>query len=115
MVTRLSTIFVALLLALGLIFVQVQVGSAAILHDSYRGTVISYQTGKTIGVEGKNGVKTFDVANAWTKGDIQPNDHVLVKYSNKDGRMVASSVRVIGTQSAKTEMGQTHEGQTETK
>jgi len=48
--------------------------------------------GKSIVVKGKKGDMTFDVANAKMKGEPKEGDKVVVKYTEKDGKMIASSV-----------------------
>jgi hypothetical protein len=47
---------------------------------------------KMIVVKGKQGDKSFDVANAKMKGEPKQGDKVTVKYTEKDGKMTASSV-----------------------
>jgi len=59
----------------------------------YKGEVISFdQTGHIIVVKGKEGEKTFDVSQATIKGKVEPEHYVAVKYTETDGKMVASSV-----------------------
>lgn len=47
---------------------------------------------KTIVVKGKKDEMTFDVATAQMKGEVEEGDRVTVKYTKKDGQMLASSV-----------------------
>ena len=62
----------------------------------YRGEVTSFdQTGHTIVVKGKEGEKTFDVSQATMKGKIEPEHYVAVKYTETNGKMVASSVWAV--------------------
>jgi hypothetical protein len=97
MMTRLSMIFVALVVTLGVAsFVQVPTSLAAI-HHTYVGRVVSYDVGtNTLVVSGEHGEKVFNTATALTNGGIQPNETVKVRYTKDEGRMVADSVRVMG-------------------
>jgi phage baseplate assembly protein gpV len=94
---RIFVILVASVAVLGLVnFVQVPTGYAAILEHSYRGHVTSYdQATNTLIVNGKVGDKRFDVSQATVNRVLQSNETVRVKYTEKDGLMVASSVRVL--------------------
>jgi hypothetical protein len=96
MMVRFSTLFIALVVAFTLVgFVQVPGASAAVFHHSYKGQVTSYdRTDRTLVVSGKKGEKAFDLSRAKMNGTIRPNEQVVVKYSNRDGKMVASSVKV---------------------
>ena len=47
---------------------------------------------KTLAVKGKKGDMTFDVTDAKMKSEPKAGDKVMVKYTEKDGKMVASSV-----------------------
>ena len=49
---------------------------------------------KMMTVKDKKGDMTFDVSTAKMKGEAKVGDNVLVKYIEKDGKMVASSVTV---------------------
>ena len=49
-------------------------------------------TAKTLTVKGKSDEKTFDVGNFKMKKEPKAGDKVMVKYTEKDGKMVASSV-----------------------
>jgi hypothetical protein len=97
MIARLSMMFVVLVVALTLVsLVQVQTGNAALWHHSYKGQVSSYdKAGNTVVINGKEGEKTFDLSSAKVDGTIRRNDTAEVKYDNKDGQMVASSVKVL--------------------
>ena len=56
---------------------------------------------KTLTVKGKTDEKTFDVANVKMKKEPKAGDKVMVKYTEKDGKMIASSVvGVKGTKKA---------------
>ena len=62
----------------------------------YRGEVTTFdQTAHTIVVKGKEGEKTFDVSQATMKGKIEPEHYVAVKYTETNGKMVASSVMTV--------------------
>jgi hypothetical protein len=61
--------------------------------QQYTGEVAKMDmAGKSIVVKGKKGDMNFDVANAKMKGEPKEGDKVVVKYTEKDGKMVASSV-----------------------
>jgi hypothetical protein len=55
---------------------------------------------KTMTVKGKKGEMTFDVSGAKMKGEAKAGDKVTVKYVEKDGKMMASSV-AMGKKMAK--------------
>ena len=57
----------------------------------YTGTIEKMDAAAIV-VKGKQGDKSFDVANAKMKGEPKQGDKVVVKYTEKDGKMVASSV-----------------------
>ena len=97
MIARLSMVFVALVVTLTLVgLVQVQTGNAALWHHSYKGQVTSYdKAGNTIVINGKEGEKTFDLSRAKVDGTIRRNETAEVKYDEKGGQMVASSVKVL--------------------
>ena len=107
--TRLTMMFMILVLALGVLgFVQANGASAAMMNHTYRGDVVSYdRTANMLTVQGKYGERTFDISNAETSGVINRNERVLVKYSEANGQMVASSVEVIRPHA---EMGATEPG-----
>ena len=48
--------------------------------------------GKMLTVKGKKGDMTFDISSAKMKGEVKAGDMVTVKYKEKDGTMMASSV-----------------------
>ena len=59
----------------------------------FTGKVISVNSAdKTIVVKGKEGEKTFDVSKVTMSGTVKPGDPVYVTYTEKEGKMVASSV-----------------------
>jgi len=59
----------------------------------YTGNVTKVDTMlKTIVVKGKKDEMTFDVGTAQMKGEVEEGDRVTVKYTKKDGQMLASSV-----------------------
>lgn len=59
----------------------------------YTGEVVKMDAGKMIVLKGKQGEKSFDLApSAKMKGEPKEGDKVVVKYTEKDGKMVASSV-----------------------
>lgn len=59
----------------------------------YTGEVVSMDAAaKTAVVKGEKGDMTFDIATAKMKGEAKAGDKVVVKYTEKDGKMVASSV-----------------------
>ena len=47
---------------------------------------------KTLTVKGKKAEMTFDVTDAKMKAEPKVGDKVMVKYTEKDGKMVAKSV-----------------------
>jgi hypothetical protein len=49
-------------------------------------------TAKTIVVKSKNDEMTFDVGMAKMKSDVKEGDKVTVKYTKKEGKMMASAV-----------------------
>jgi phage baseplate assembly protein gpV len=72
---------------------------------TYMGEVTTVdQTAHTIVVKGKEGEKTFDVSKAMMKGKVEPNHYVTVKYTEADGKMVASSVHVTAPQKVSSHM-----------
>ena len=63
----------------------------------YTGDVTKVDTMlKTIVVKGKKDEMTFDVGMAQMKGDVEEGDKVTVKYTKKEGKMMASSVTKAG-------------------
>ena len=101
---RLSSMLVALVVALsiatlGLAHVSFAAGQAEKMEHNmhYTGHVISYDyTNNIMVVKGKEGEKTFDATNAIMAQMVKPKEDVLVRYHESDGKMVASSVKVIG-------------------
>jgi ribosomal 50S subunit-recycling heat shock protein len=60
---------------------------------TFRGKVTNLDTAASMmTVEGKKGEMTFDVSNAKMKGEVKVGDMVRVKYTEKDGKMMASWV-----------------------
>jgi len=63
----------------------------------YTGTVTKFDTMReTMVVRGTKDELTFDVRVAQMKGDAQVGDKVTVKYTKRDGEMVASTVIKAG-------------------
>jgi len=63
---------------------------------TYRGEVASIdETAHTLVVKGKEGEKTFDVSQATMKGKVEPEHWVMVKYTDVNGKLVASFVRAV--------------------
>jgi len=61
----------------------------------FSGEVTAIDTAaKTLSVKGKKDEKVFDIADAKMKAEPKTGDKVLVKYTEKDGKNVASSVTV---------------------
>ena len=61
----------------------------------FQGEVTNMDTAaKTMTVKGKKGEMTFDVSGAKMKGEAKDGDKVTVKYTEKDGKMMASSVKM---------------------
>ncbi|MGD0236893.1 MAG: hypothetical protein ABSC55_20470 [Syntrophorhabdales bacterium] len=59
----------------------------------YTGNVTKVDTMReSMVVRGKKDQMTFDVSVAQMKGDVHEGDKVTVKYTKKDGQMLASSV-----------------------
>ena len=57
---------------------------------------------KMMTVKGKKGDMTFDVSRAKMKGEAKAGDMVTVKYMEKDGKMMASSVHMGKAKKMKT-------------
>jgi len=51
---------------------------------------------KTMTVKGKKGDMDFDISSAKIKREPMAGDKVSVRYMKKDGKMMASSVRMMG-------------------
>ncbi|HEY3275220.1 MAG TPA: hypothetical protein VGJ94_01260 [Syntrophorhabdaceae bacterium] len=61
----------------------------------FQGEVTTMDTAaKTMTVKGKKGDMTFDVSDATMKGEVKAGDKVTVKYMEKDGKMMASAVKM---------------------
>jgi len=59
----------------------------------FRGKVTNMDTAaKTMTVKGKKGVMSFDVSSATMKGEVKAGDKVTVKYTEKEGKKMASAV-----------------------
>ena len=84
-------------------------------RHEYRGEVVSMDAAaKTLVVKGKKGEMTFDVSSAKMKGEAKAGDKVMVKYMEKDGKMMASSVTMGGTNTTKKTTAKTTEKKEET-
>jgi hypothetical protein len=57
----------------------------------YTGEIVKLEVGKMIVLKGKDGEKSFDLGKVKVK-DVKEGDKVVVKYTEKDGKMTASSV-----------------------
>jgi hypothetical protein len=66
-------------------------------------------TAKTMTVKGEKGDMTFDVSGAKMKNEAKAGDKVTVKYTEKDGKMKASSVTMGGAKTTKKTTGKTTE------
>jgi hypothetical protein len=63
----------------------------------FRGEVTKMDmAAKMMTVKGKKGDMTFDVSGAKMKGEMKAGDKVHVKYMEKEGKMMASSVWMAG-------------------
>ena len=72
-------------------------------HMEFKGEVVSMDAAaKTLVAKDKKGEMTFDVATAKMKGEAKAGHKVTVKYMEKDGKMVASSVIVKGAKTKTT-------------
>ena len=81
----------------------------------FTGEVTNMDTAaKTMTVKGKKGAMTFDVSSAKMKGEAKAGDKVTVKYTEKDGKMVASAVTMGGTKTTKKTTGKATEKKEET-
>ena len=70
---------------------------------------------KMMTVKGKKGDMTFDVSSAKMKGEAKAGDMVTVKYREKDGKMMASSVTRGKARKMKTTTTETETTTTNTK
>ncbi|MHB8108708.1 MAG: hypothetical protein ACYDHW_01600 [Syntrophorhabdaceae bacterium] len=62
----------------------------------FTGEVVAFDAAaKTLTVKGKGGEKAFDVSNVKMEKDPAVNDKVMVKYTEKDGKMTAKSVKAV--------------------
>ena len=60
---------------------------------------------KMMTVKGKKGEMTFDVSGAKMEGEMKAGDKVAVRYMEKEGKMMASSVKMArGKRTEKKEM-----------
>ena len=64
---------------------------------------------KTMTVKGKKGDMTFDVSGAKMKDEAKAGDKVTVKYTEKDGKKMASSVAMGGAKTTKKTTGKSTE------
>jgi hypothetical protein len=81
----------------------------------FTGKVTNMDTAaKMMTVKGKKGDMTFDVSSAKMKGEAKAGDKVTVKYMEKDGKMMASSVTMGGTKTTKKTTAKTTEKKEET-
>ena len=81
----------------------------------FRGRVTAMDTtAKMMTVKGKKGDMTFDVSNAKMKGEPKAGDWVRVKYTEKDGKMMASWVTMHRAKTTKTTTTKTTETKEET-
>ncbi len=62
----------------------------------YTGEVTAMDTAaKTLTVKGKQGEKIFDVTDVKMEKEVKAGDKVMVKYTEKDGKMAAKSVKAV--------------------
>ena len=81
----------------------------------FSGRVTAMDTAaKMMTVKGKKGDMTFDVSNAKMKGEAKAGDKVKVNYTEKDGKMMASSVTMDRPKTTKTTTTKTTETKEET-
>ena len=70
---------------------------------TFMGTVTALDTAASMmTVKGKKGDMTFDVSTAKMKESVKAGSKVTVKYMEKDGKMVASSVTMHEAKTTKT-------------
>ncbi len=82
---------------------------------TFKGEVTAMDTtAKMMTVKGKKGDMTFDVSNAKMKSEPAAGDNVTVKYIERDGKMIASSITMKGTKTTKTTTTRTKETKEET-
>lgn len=78
-------------------------------HMMFTGKVTNMDMAeKMMTVKGRMGEMTFDVSNVMMKGEAKAGDLVTVKYREKDGKMMASSV-TMGKAKKKTNTTKTTE------
>ena len=76
----------------------------------FAGEVTNMDTAaKTMAVKGKKGDMTFDVSGAKMKDEAKAGDKVTVKYTEKDGKKMASSVTMGGAKTTKKTTGKSTE------
>jgi ribosomal 50S subunit-recycling heat shock protein len=81
----------------------------------FRGKVTAMDTAaKTMTVKGKKGDMTFDVSSAKMKDEVKAGDMVRVRYTEKDGKMMASWVTMHRAKTTKTTTTKTTEKKEET-
>ena len=81
----------------------------------FAGEVTNMDTAaKTMAVKGKKGDMTFDVSGAKMKDEAKAGDKVTVKYTEKDGKKMASSVTMGGAKTTKKTTGTSTEKKEET-
>jgi len=81
----------------------------------FRGKVTAMDTAaKTMTVKGKKGDMTFDVSSAKMKDEVKAGDMVRVRYTEKDGKMMASWVTMHRAKRTKTTTTKTTEKKEET-
>ena len=81
----------------------------------FTGEVTNMDTAaKIMTVKGKKGDMTFDVSGAKMKGEAKSGDKVTVKYVEKEGKMMTSSVTMGGAKTTKKTTTKTKETKEET-
>jgi len=81
----------------------------------FTGEVTNMDTAaKMMTVKGKKGDMTFDVSGVKMKGEAKAGDKVTVKYMEKEGKMMASSVTMGGAKTTKKTTTKTKETKVET-
>ena len=85
-------------------------------HMMFTGKVTNMDMAeKMMTVKSKKGEMTFDVSSAKMKGEAKAGDMVTVKYREKDGKMMASSVTRGKAKKMKTTTTETETTTTKTK
>ena len=85
-------------------------------HMMFTGKVTNMDMAeKMMTVKGRKGEMTFDVSSAKMKGEAKAGDMVTVKYREKDGKMMASSVTRGKAKKMKTTTTETETTTTKTK